>query len=90
MEPKALKCSRKNIIKNHERNLNTRTHNFKQEPLECVPGNKKKKILQNQGEQACQHCSTKEMKVGTHIKVVNFDTTCDLENSFFVDRRRIN
>lgn len=41
MEPKALKCSGKNIVKNHEQNLNVRAHNFKQEPLECVPRNKK-------------------------------------------------
>lgn len=54
MEPKALKCSGKNIVKNHERNFNARTHNFKQESLECIPGNKKKKVLQNQGEQAYQ------------------------------------
>lgn len=40
MEPKALKCSGKNTVKNHERNLNVRTHNFKEEPLECVPRNK--------------------------------------------------
>lgn len=41
MESKALKCSGKNIVKNHEQNLNVRAHNFKQEPLECVPRNKK-------------------------------------------------
>lgn len=52
MEPKALKCSGKNVVKNHERNLNVRTHNVKQEPLECVP--RKKKSSSKSGEQVCQ------------------------------------
>lgn len=65
MEPKALKCSGKNIVKNHEQNLNVRAHNFKQEPLECVPRNKNQN-LQNQVSKFNNYYSTKEMDAITH------------------------
>ena len=79
MEPKALQRSGKNILKNHERNPKTRTHNFKQKPLECVPEKKsKRKVLQTQGEQVYRllFLEKKNNEHGINIQIVKFNNIC--------------